>query len=265
MVNILVSWLVQLASSLGVILLAGFLVALLNRYLYKRLGSCGRVICYATGLVGTPIHEGAHALMCLLFCHKITDIKFFQIGSADGTLGYVQHSYNPKNFYQKMGNLWIGTAPVFVGGAVIGLLQYLLLPEVYAARRRLIYGLDFSSLTFRRVGTLLGAQMDLFTKGIGTWQWWVFTAASALIAMHMTLSGADLRGAWSGLFISLFVLFCTDLVLGFFFRGVLVAVTDAFLTFGALLLQCLVPALLLLVLLIGATYAGGGIGRLVHR
>lgn len=265
MTAIVFSWILQLVSSIGLIAVAGFLIAALNRWLYRRFGNSGRIVCLATGIVGTPIHEGAHALMCLLFGHKITDIKFFQIGSADGTLGYVQHSYNPKNFYQKMGNLWIGTAPVFVGGAVIGLLQYLLLPEVYAARRRLIYGLDFSGLTFSRVGTMLGAQMDLFTKGIGTWQWWVFTVASALIAMHMTLSGADLRGAWSGLFISLFVLFCADLVLGFFFRGALVVVTDAFLTFGALLLQCLVPALLLLVLLIGATYAGGGIGRLVHR
>ena len=265
MVNILVSWLVQLASSLGVILLAGFLVALLNRYLYKRLGSCGRVVCYATGLVGTPIHEGAHALMCLLFGHKITDIKFFQIGSADGTLGYVQHSYNPKNFYQKMGNLWIGTAPVFVGGAVIGLLQYLLLPEVYAARRRLIYGLDFSSLTFRRVGTMLGAQMDLFTKGIGTWQWWVFTVLAALIAMHMTLSREDLKNAWGGLFLYLLILFAADLALGFFFPSVLIRVTNAFMTFGSLLLQCLLPAVSLLLLLIGATYAGGGIKRLFHR
>lgn len=263
--EIFLSWLIQLASSLGVIVIAGFLIALLNRFLYKRLGSCGQIVCCATGIVGTPIHEGAHALMCLLFGHKITEIKFFQIGSADGTLGYVQHSYNPGSFYQKMGNLFIGTAPVFVGGAVIALLQYFLLPDVYVARGRLLAGLDFSRLTFSRVREMLLAQLDLSTEGIDSWQWWVFTVLAALIAMHMTLSKEDLQGALSGLFIYLLLLFVADLVLGFFFPSVLALVTDAFFTFGMLLVQCLLPALVLLVLLIGLTYASSGIRRLAHR
>lgn len=265
MADVFLPWLIQLASGPGVILIAGFLIAFLNRFLYKRLGNCGQIVCYATGIVGTPIHEGAHALLCLLFGHKITEIKLFQIGSADGTLGYVQHSYNPKNYYQKMGNLFIGTAPVFVGGAVISLLQYRLLPDVYLARGRLFEGLNFSRLTFSRVREMLVAQFDLFTVGIDSWQWWVFTVLAALIAMHMTLSPADLRNAWSGLLACLIFLFVADFVLVFFFPSVLALVTDAFFAFGMLLVQCLLPALMLLVLLIGLTYVSGGVQRLIHR
>ena len=265
MTAIVFSWILQLVSSIGLIAVAGFLIAALNRWLYRRFGNSGRIVCLATGIVGTPIHEGAHALMCLLFGHKITDIKFFQIDSADGTLGYVQHSYNTKSFYQRLGNLFIGTAPILVGGAVIGTLQYLLLPETFVLRGQTVTNLVSASLSADGVRTVLSTQAELFVAGIDTWQWWVFTVASALIAMHMTLSREDLKNAWGGLFLYLLILFAADLALGFFFPSVLIRVTNAFMTFGSLLLQCLLPAVSLLLLLIGATYAGGGIKRLIHR
>ena len=88
----------------------GYVISLVNRFFYRLVGnSCG--VCYATGVIGTPIHELGHAAMCLVFLHKIVDIKLFQIGDQDGTLGYVSHTYNRKNIWCVIGNYFIGVAP----------------------------------------------------------------------------------------------------------------------------------------------------------
>ncbi|MDR3490768.1 MAG: hypothetical protein P4M12_01845 [Gammaproteobacteria bacterium] len=60
-----------------------------NRYFFAAYGMKGIL---ATAWLGTPIHELGHALMCLIFAHKIKDIKLLTLNQADGTLGYVSHS-----------------------------------------------------------------------------------------------------------------------------------------------------------------------------
>ncbi len=94
-VDILISYITQILFTIGIIYLFGWLISLCNKFFYKNLGSFGTVACYITGFIGTPVHECSHALMCLLFGHKINEIKLFQI-SNDGTLGYVNHSFNKK-------------------------------------------------------------------------------------------------------------------------------------------------------------------------
>ena len=47
---------------------------------------------YLVAWLGTPLHELGHALFCLIFRHKIEDIKFFKPDKVNGTLGYVYHT-----------------------------------------------------------------------------------------------------------------------------------------------------------------------------
>ena len=63
--------------TLGLVFLFGKVIALCNGAFYRNFGSKGRAVCYATGFIGTPVHEASHALMCLIFGHKIVEIKFF--------------------------------------------------------------------------------------------------------------------------------------------------------------------------------------------
>ncbi|MEX0380044.1 metalloprotease family protein [Leuconostoc sp. MS02] len=65
------------------------------------------------GFLGVVIHELSHLLVALIFNHKIVNFKLWQI-SDDGVLGYVNHTYNPKSFYQRLGNVFIGLAPILV-------------------------------------------------------------------------------------------------------------------------------------------------------
>ena len=93
--EILTNFLLQLACTVGVIAVFGLLIAWCTKLFCRMVGVAGPKILLLTGVVGTPIHELGHALMCLVFGHKIVEMKLFQPNNAEGTLGYVNHSYNP--------------------------------------------------------------------------------------------------------------------------------------------------------------------------
>lgn len=214
--------------TLGFIFLFGKVISLCNARFYQNFGSRGHAVCIATGFIGTPVHEASHALMCLIFGLKITEIKFFQPNSSDGTLGYVSHSYNPKNIYQKVGNLFIGIAPILVGFLILGGLLYLLLPEMFGDVLRELDQVDF-------ISDFGQAFVNMFSY-IGNWQWWVFLLVGSFIGLHMTLSKADMQGALSGIIVFLLLFLIVDLILLLIKKSLLVSFTNAILTFGTFLL-----------------------------
>ena len=189
---------VQLLPTLGSIMLFGFLIAFCKKIFYNNCGDHAHIAVYATGLIGTPIHELSHALFCVIFGHKIHKIKLFQMNSDDGVLGYVQHSYNPKNIYQRIGNFFIGIAPILVISSILYLLARILVPdllEIISAKASEIDPLKGLVSMFSGIGGIVGAVI-LFSREI---MWWVFIIVSAFLALHMTLSGADINGAKDGI------------------------------------------------------------------
>lgn len=116
MMEFLLYYFQVLLLTVGVLIIFGLLIYLCKRiFLYFVGHSFGYHVITATSIIGTPIHELGHAFMCILFRHKIVEIKLFQLNSEDNTLGYVSHEYNQKSFYQVLGNLFIGLGPIFSG------------------------------------------------------------------------------------------------------------------------------------------------------
>lgn len=82
---------------IGVIIVIGFLLGYLEsltRMYWSR--AFGRKGFLLTAWIGVPIHELGHAIMCVLFRHKIVATQFFPTDTSQGALGYVQHQYNQK-------------------------------------------------------------------------------------------------------------------------------------------------------------------------
>lgn len=233
--NFFLNFLLQMAFTLGLIMLFGKLIALCNGAFYRNFGPSARAVCYITGIIGTPVHEGAHALMCLIFGHRITEIKLFQVNSSDGTLGYVKHSYNPRNFWQRIGCLFIGIAPVIVGGLLLALLLYLLLPELFVSSAEKILAADFSGDLGGAMLAVLGSFANMFGYII-TWQWWVFIIAGSFIALHMTLSSEDVKGALAGVFLYMLAFLAADGILLLVGGGALSVFTGGVLAFGMFML-----------------------------
>ena len=245
--KILISFLLQTVSTIGLIVLFGFLIALCNKRFYANFGNYGRTVCYITGAIGTPIHECAHALFCVIFGHKITEIKLFQINSDDGTLGYVNHSYNPKNIYHRIGNFFIGVAPIIVISAVLYLLAWLLLPDFTEDISKSFNISDFASDIGSVFINLLGVLKSFFLCAL-SWQWWVFVIAGIFLSLHMTLSKADIKGALSGVLFLLITVLIVDVIVGCVNGDLLSAFTQSVLSIAGYLLCILVLALIISVI-----------------
>ncbi|OIK10569.1 hypothetical protein BIV59_14125 [Bacillus sp. MUM 13] len=201
---------------LGGLLAVGFVLAFLERlsntFLYRAFGPRGILF---TAWLGTPIHELGHALMCVLFLHRIREIKFFQWNSPDGVLGYVSHEYNRGSVYQSAGNFFIGIAPVLMGIASLILGMHVLLPHSYHAfisgaetgMRGYSSAEDMVKNTFESMMVLL---KQIFTVGnLLRPSFWLFLYLSMCISSHIALSTEDMKGAWRGLVVlfGLLVLF----------------------------------------------------------
>ena len=142
----------------------------IRKSLAKIFGIQGYIYLTAPGVM---IHEIGHAVFCLIFRHKIVEMKLFS-PEEDGTLGYVNHSYNPNSFYQRIGNFFIGTGPIWFGVGVLCLISWLLLPNEMQIS-------DFFSLNFW-----------------GRWQSYIWLYLALTISSHITLSPPDLAGSVDG-------------------------------------------------------------------
>jgi len=190
----------------GIIILAGLLLGVLetqsNRNFQK---SLGRNAIMVTGVIGTPIHELSHALMALIFGHQITAIKLFQRPDRDGVMGYVDHAYNAKNIYHQVGNFFIGIAPIFGGLLVIMALMGLLMPEVLGSFMAVIsQGMAVENLSMASVTGIFTAYLELVKlifsgDNLQNISFYLFLFVAICISSHISLSPADIKGAFKGL------------------------------------------------------------------
>ena len=252
MTDIIINFFVQVLLSVGVILIFGSLIAFCNKTFYSNIGYRSNALCIATGFIGTPIHELSHALFCVIFRHKINEIKLFTIGS-DGTLGYVSHSYNRRNIYQRIGNFFIGVGPILGISAVILLIAKLFLPdlptEILAQSQNYTPQAGILS-AFEGIANSLIA----FFSYIGSPKWWIFIAISMLLSLHMTLSKADLHGVADGLLFLLPLLLLIDTIIGLISPNVLYQFTGIFYILGGFLCSFMAMALLISIVTVLISY-----------
>ena len=155
----------------------------IRRSLAALIGDRGYI--YITAL-GVMLHELSHEFFCVVFRHKINEMKLFS-PETDGTLGYVNHSYNPKNRFQRMGNFFIGTGPVWGGIFALCLLTMFLVPAEITDFSQ--GSLDICSRFFKY---LLSASFWC------RWQSYLWLYLILTVSSHVTLSTSDLTGSIDG-------------------------------------------------------------------
>ncbi|MCD8295070.1 MAG: metalloprotease family protein [Clostridia bacterium] len=241
--DVLISLLLQIVFTVGVIVIFGLLIGFCNKAFYSNFKRHARAVCYATGFIGTPVHELSHALFCLIFGHRITRIVLFQINSADGTLGYVEHAYNKRNVYQNIGNFFIGVAPILVISVIMFVIAYFLLPAFVDTLGTLPASIE--DVEFVPLMKNIWEIIKTFFSLIGTWQWWVFFVIGLFLCLHMTLSTADIKGAWSGFVLLLIVLLIVDIILEAVSGGLLTSFTSVVISIGGYLLSIMLISLII--------------------
>lgn len=214
------NFLIQTIAVLGVIILFYVLIYFLRSYFAKKTGYFGYYLQFVTGIIGTPIHELSHALACLIFGHKIDEIKLFTLDD-DGCLGYVSHSYNPNNFYHKIGNFFIGVAPIFGGALAIYLIILFGLPNIHSEIIQSYQGIKDLSFSITNpdfyiaiLKQCLNVFLILFNPQNALNGWWILWIIIIIfISHHMLLSKADIEGSLTGLLFLLALMLIINLIL----------------------------------------------------
>jgi hypothetical protein len=172
------------------------------------------------GWLGTIVHELGHAVFCIIFGHKITDIKLFHPDPETGTLGYVKHSYNSRNIYQLAGNFFIGIGPILLGSLLIYLLSYWLLG---LNPFNLVNNFDLASFQLNSWGALTQLLQNLWNSSgnllkevfslqhLAGWQLYVFIYLVFAIGSSITLSPSDIKGALGGFIVIVVLIFFLNL------------------------------------------------------
>jgi hypothetical protein len=197
----------QMASLFAGVFIFGLLIHFLSQLTFKSLErSFGSRGVYLVAWLGTPIHEMGHALFCLIFLHKIVEIKFFEPDPLTGTLGYVYHKWNKKNPWQVLGNFFIGIGPVILGSAVLLAVFYILIPgssRVWDAILIQANEINTHSLgSYFEIwqGSALALVKLIFTvENLTGWRFWVFLYLAICVSSNIRLSWSDIKHSLSGL------------------------------------------------------------------
>lgn len=203
MITVIENFLYQILFSIGSIVFFGAIISYCIKLCCKNFGHRSKIFFYATGIIGAPIHELSHAIFCLLFHHKIIEIKLFQIDSKTGILGYVHHSYNKNNWYQKIGNFFIGIAPIIVISLILYLLLLWMLPDI-------IYLIKTEVVNFYGIRSIINI-FKILSNCFKNIYFWLYIIVSLFLVLHIHLSKLDIKGALSGVFFLLVVIFLVNL------------------------------------------------------
>ena len=93
--------------------------------LVNNLGNNSQLV---VGGLGVVIHELGHAIFAFIFGHHVKKVQLLNFNYRNsGALGSVEHTWDERNLYQRLGNFFIGLAPYYMCSIVLYFLQKVML------------------------------------------------------------------------------------------------------------------------------------------
>ncbi len=101
-------------------LVLGLAVWFLRQVFVQLVGTnSGRLFLIGSFALSTPLREAGHVAMAVLFWHRVEEVRFLDLNAVDGEMGYVEHSYHPRNPVALLGNFFFALGPVLLGLAAV--------------------------------------------------------------------------------------------------------------------------------------------------
>lgn len=251
--SILYQWVLQILLPVAIIVLFGLLIQICHSRFYSSFGNLAPTVAKVTGFIGTPVHELSHALFCVLFFHKIKRISLFTPNSDDGTLGSVDHSFNPRNPYQRIGNFFIGIGPIIVIAALLCGLSYLFIPSMMAEIHANAQ-ITANEINIDRLYGIFSHTFSSIGSYIGNKRFWLFVFIGSFFALHMSLSKPDMKTAASGFITLAVTTLIVDIIMGYVNAKALILFTNFMLKITMTLLTILTLSLFISLVLMALAY-----------
>lgn len=188
---------IQLLACVGIFFVFGFILSKIQTTInnqYRRVFGWKGILW--TAWIGTPIHELSHAIVAWLFHHTIHHISLFSPNEETGGLGHVDHSFQRFSVWQRMGNFFIGAAPMITGPIVLTTLLYMLMPHA----KEIFFPLASTVPTISSIAEGFVGSLNILFSSVefDRWQFWLFLYLSFCVSCHMAPSKADLKGMLGG-------------------------------------------------------------------
>ncbi len=188
---------IQIFSLFGIFFVLGFILLKLQKWTNNQYArSIGWKGILLTAWFGTPIHEIGHVVFAKIFRHKVTYIGLFEPNANTGGLGHVEHEFQTYSLYQRVGNFFIGAAPMIFGSGVLVAMLYYFVPNAkeifsYISHEEYTLPILFSSLLqfLQHLFALSNLQTSIF---------YAFLYLSFCVASHIAPSDQDLKNMWGG-------------------------------------------------------------------
>lgn len=149
----------------------------ISRYIIES-NKYSRFFLYSVGMVGTPIHELGHYIMCKLVGFRVEKVMLFRMPTLnDSSLGNVSY-LAPTGITGDIRKTLVSIGPIFSGAAVLYVLSPLVVPYLYN---------EFGAIDFLQ-----------FIEIAGIKQWFCLWIISS-VALHMLPSGQDFKTGVKGL------------------------------------------------------------------
>lgn len=180
------------------------------------------------GGIGVIIHELSHFIVALLFGHHVTKMWLLHLPNpndpTDNSLGSVDHQWNNHSLYQRIGNVFIGIAPIIGNTLALIFLTYWLMPSLLTWLHLASASGDFSwgrfflwlvLVTNINIGGFDLSSADLQNSGSGLVTLLLFILVISLIVSLVTTTTAVvgwLRQWLSWVYVALVISIVFDLV-----------------------------------------------------
>ena len=185
---------------------------------------------------GVILHELSHMALCILSFHKIVEVSFFNTNGSDA-MGFVTHSFNPNNLYQRTGNMFIGIAPAFAG---VWMLFY-----IFNVYELLPSDTDFVSLGFIQYYKYIILKL----MSMNFIDAFICIYLTSSIAATMSPSKADYKGSIGAIIITLILFFTVNIFIPSLISDFILDINKALTLFSVYARQSLVIAMLLSIIM----------------
>lgn len=201
------------------IVICGLIAGMSEKLLIKMTKGFGRGLILATSIIGTPVHELGHAIMCFPFGHQIKKVCLWNPKAKDGVLGYVNHTYNKRNIWHRLGCLFISAGPIILGLLFVIMIVALCFPQAFDEYCASIFSVERSFGGFLE---LISGSVKIFFSSISdasspVWAKFLGGVLIICVCMHINLSPADIKNSLGAL--PIYSLICLLISFAVFFIG----------------------------------------------
>ncbi len=184
-----------------------------------------RTYIFIFGWLGTASHELGHLIFCLLFRHKVKEVKLFSLNSKNEQMGFVTHSFDKNSLFQRTGNLFIGIGPILLGSTIIIILSHFLVNIPFSFFEECIDKFNrcitssFSSQSVEDMKNVIINSCKLIKHTTPLWKLSLFIYLSLCIGSSMNLSRSDLKGIFPGIIFLLTTFTIICFCINYFYKG----------------------------------------------